>query len=160
MLRNHYLLQVQSLRTRTQCKYFFIQHINNTKFHRLRCSVKLWTHWVILHIVQNNHCFPLHQSWLQLLCSFYFIIIWPALSNLTSGITLMWPADNDKTTSRLLSASAKFVTGHVCSTLEVQKVQYICSLYLPVYEPCSYYSPNYHTFKWSSAQLYNKQTKV
>ena len=135
---------------------FFIHHVIKTKFQLLWYRVRHRIHRATLYWVQYDLGFPLHQSWLHLLCSFHFVIIWAAPSNLTSGITLMWLAHNDIRSSCLLSASVEIETGHMYSMLEVQKVQCLCSVYLHVDEPCSFYGHTYHPFKWSSDHPANR----
>ena len=60
----------------------------------------------------------------------------------------------------LLSVNVDFETGHMYSTLEVQGVQRICSVYVHVDEPCNFHGHTFHPCKCSSAHLYHKQTTV
>ena len=129
VLWNYYLLWVVSKTKNIMYNAFLFTFIIQN-FTRYR--VKHWMHRVILHVVQNGLGFPFYQQWPYLLCSFHFIMIWPAPSNLTTGISLMWLAHNGKSSSRLLSATVVWdrALGAAClkSTRSGVPVPCICPL--------------------------------
>lgn len=137
---------------------FFIHHINNTKYHLLWYRVSTEFTGSYTEFSMSSVFFCTNHDRIFFACLVWYNICCATISNINHYFDVtstQWPK-----IIRLLSVSVEFGTEHTYSTLEVQRVQCICSLYLHVDEPCNFYGHTYHPCKWSSAHLYRKQTIV